>query len=555
MEKKWIKNYEAWINHPNIAESLKEEALKMDNNQRSQAFDNEPFKFGTAGYRQKMGPGTKYLNEITYSQLAYGYGQYLKSKFIGERPIIVVHDNRMNSDFFAEVVANTLSSLGINVLLMPNNDVLSTPILSYMIINLKAVGGVNITASHNPKEYNGFKCYNDHGSQLLPNEDDQLVANIPNWQQFLEKQIKPDPLKIKVLDVSIIDKYFEDIKKTLKNTNPNIKKPRKFLFTPMHGTSSFYMPKFLNSLGYECIKFEQQSQLDPEFTNTPIINPEEAASFNYAIEYADKNGINLIFAADPDADRLGIAFKKKNKWEFLNGNAAGIIETYYLLMTKQSSNKRPVIVSTFVTNNLIDRIAKEYNAKVVRTATGFKWIAAAVDAITPDEEFIIGFEEAIGSLPSNINREKDAYQAAALLLEILTYYEEKNYDFYDILEHEIFTKFGHWYGQTDFRIIQGNQWQDLAKEYLNQVLNFPHKSIFSRQIISITENKQAGTVDFNFENDSWLKFRISGTEPKFKMYFNLYRDETQHLFNPLETISLHEEVEEISEFISQYLGI
>lgn len=550
------KIFDLWMNHHRISKELKQEMALMSEEEKNVAFNEMELGFGTAGYRAKMGPGNHYLNEITYQQLTEGYARFLVDKFGNNASAIVVHDNRKNAKLFTCVVAKTLTSYGIKVYLTEDNELLPTPIASYLIPKLGCQGGINITASHNPKEYNGFKCYDETGCQMLPLDSKKVIEFMPKWSDILDKEINADLSKIHEIDSKLIDEYFLDVEKTLIKTNPSIRKDDiKVIYTGMHGTACKYMPQFIHNLGYTCVPVSNQCYFDENFTNTPICNPEDPRSLELAVKLADENNISLIFATDPDADRLGVAIKKDGKWNFLNGNQAGIIETYYKIHNMPLDHKVPVIVSTYISNNLIDRIAKEFNGKVIRTATGFKWVGDQINKLHKNEIYINGFEEAIGALPSTLNRDKDSFQTAGLILEIVNEYKNKGMDLIDILEKEIFVKYGHWYGETTSLIIPGLDWKIKATNMMDKLRNFKETKILTRSIHKVIYNELGSCLEYHFDNDSWVKFRLSGTEPKFKIYTNLYDDSSLGVYNPEISIKLKQESDEIVKYISQFLGI
>ncbi|MDE6473210.1 MAG: phospho-sugar mutase [Ureaplasma sp.] len=546
---------EAWLNSENVSDDLKKQIESMSDEQKEQAFKEDQLKFGTAGYRAIMGPGNHYLNEITYKQLAYGYAEYLKHYGMNnkDKKIVVVSDNRLNYVNHIKGIINVLKSFDYEVIVAENFQPFPTPILSYVIRETNAIGAINITASHNPKEYNGIKFYNGTGSQLLPNEDLKLIQYIPDSFTFLDKTFDDYTQDVQIIDQSIIDKYFSDIISCLKLTKANdFKEP--ILFSSMHGTSSNYMTKFLKSLDYNIIDYSLHNFINSEFINAKNINPESFEAFKDLIEFAEKLNIKYIIATDPDADRLGFCYKRQNEWILLDGNRAGIIQTNYLMTHKEFHDKKPAIISTYVSNNFIDLIAQKYNANVYRTATGFKWIANAINNLDDNEEFVIGFEEAIGALDCDINREKDSFQVAGLLLEILKSYQSLNYDFTDILEKEIYAKYKYWYGITISKIIKSYNWKEVSESYINLLSNYSHKNIVSRNIEKIQFNEQANCLEFILENNSWIKFRISGTEPKFKIYFNLYYEgiSKNKLASEIDQ-ELKQEIDDILDFIELYL--
>ena len=549
------KIFNAWLKSSSIDKKTKDLMKEMSHEEVGIAFNSNPIKFGTAGYRAKVGPGNHYLNEKTYYQLAIGYAKFIRYKFPKKSApkVLVVHDNRYNGGFFTEIVCTALEEYGIKPVINKNNDLLPTPIASYLIKEMKLQGGINITASHNPKEYNGFKCYDQTGSQLLPDDADKIIEFLPTWEDALNKNIKVNftPKYISELEIK---RYFIDVFKSLPNTKVN-KKYLKLVYSSMHGTASYYMSNFLNKLGYICIDVPTQNYPDPNFTHAPICNPEDECSLDAAIILADTLNVNIVLASDPDADRLAIAIKKDDEWVFLNGNQAGIIETYYKLQKFKHTKKTPVVISTYISTNLIDRIIKPFNGKIIRTPTGFKWVGDQINKLKKNEFYINGFEEAIGALPSTINRDKDSFQTAALILEIINSYNAKFMNLIDILEKEIYPTYGHWYGSTTSLIIKGTNWKNKALNMLDVLKNNDLTKIGDRKIKSKIFNVDADAMEYHFENDSWVKFRISGTEPKFKIYTNLYALNDNHKYDLSFTQKLQEESNKIVEFIKEYLKI
>lgn len=546
-----------WLNSNKVRQEYKDFINNASTEHLDSLFSSRKFVFGTAGYRALISPGFITYNDITFEQLAIAYARYIRSKVKNDDEIVTVAiatDNRLDHKRNANIFKAVFNNFNIKTLYYKNDLPFPTPILSYVIKNTNCVGGVNITASHNPKTYNGIKFYNNQGSQLLPNEDEVLINLIPDQEIVLDGpvyEIKDDFNSI--IDDNLIQQYFLDIKTSF-NVKINTTFKEKILFSGMHGTAIPFMKEFLNSLGYDCVNYEPHNFYSDEFINAKCINPEVIEAFVDLIKYADEHNIKYIFATDPDADRLGICYKKDDKWLLLNGNQAGIIETDYLLDVKNYENKTPVSISTYVSNTLIDRILEAKNGIVLRTATGFKHLANEIIKLDANHCFISAFEEAIGALLSSINLDKDSFQVAIVLLQVLSKYASLNYDFTDILEKVIFPKYGHWYGNTFCQIISGIDWKEKAKSYIKLLSEYHHPKILSRTIKSISYNEKGSCLEFELDNNSWIKFRLSGTEPKFKIYFNLFNDDNSI---PNDEISFHLENEaiDILEFICQYLGL
>lgn len=545
-----------WLNHKNVSQTYKDVMEKLTDEEISVYFNDDPIKMGTAGFRAKIGPGNHNLNEFTYMQLAIGYAKFLKTKyknFPQPLSVLIVHDNRYNGELYTIICANVLKEHGFNVFLNKNNELLPTPIASYLIPKLGCIGCINITASHNPKEYNGFKCYDHTGCQLLPDDSEMIIDNMPSSYEILDTNFIFTNNNFSYVKEEHINDYFEDIKKRLVKSDKNKNNQIKLVYSAMHGTASNYMSNFLKSLGYDCIDVPEQNYPDPNFSNTPICNPEDPKALDMAIKLADDRNINLVLSSDPDADRLAISLKKDGKWIFLNGNQAGIIETFYRLKMLHNDDREKIIISTYISNNLIDRMVQN-NGRVIRTATGFKWVGNQINLMDFNKQvYVNGFEEAIGALPTDLNRDKDSFQTAVLILEILNYYFEKKYDFIDILEKEIYPKFGHWYGNTTSIVIDGFDWKEKAEKMLNKLMVFNQPYILNRQVINVMFNDAGSCLEIYFKNDSWVKFRLSGTEPKFKIYINLYNDNDKNIFDPEISNQLRLESEKIVNYFKEFL--
>ncbi len=539
--------YEKWMNCIYVNDDMRHEMLKMSVNDIEYSFSNEPLTFGTAGYRNKIGPGNKFMNVFTYQQLAIGYANFVKRRFYkksenkNKKPTVVVgHDNRNGHIEFTSAVVNALTNSGINVLIFKNNMPMLTPIISYTIRKMKLDGGVNITASHNPKEYNGFKVYNNNGGQLLPHECNMISSFLPNWEDNLTYNYRSIPKMVSYVPNKIINSYLDSIKKTLVKHKKNIKNNEPIIYTAHHGAGCNIVSDFLKSLGHNIIEVGSQNFIDSNFINSSNPNPEEHQSFKVAIEVANKEKSNTIIALDPDGDRFAIAIRHNKKWRYLNGNETGILLTYYLLNFKRNEKKVPILVSTHVSNNLINKMADEFSGIVLRTGTGFKFIAKAMDEIDENGEFIIGFEEAIGSCTNNEIRDKDGLSTAALVLNMVDYYKNINMDLIDVLEKRIYPIYGYLYTKTISIKINGINWKEIAMKLEERAMNLRIKKVGEYDIQDILWNEEGECIEWILNNDSWIKFRISGTEPKFKIYLNLYFDDID-IYNYEEVKKMAEE--------------
>jgi len=302
------------MNADNVKKIDKQIMAKMDQKEISSYFNNKLLSFGTAGIRATMGPGTQQMNVFVYQQIAEGYAKYIKQTYPLNPYVVIGHDNRKNSQLFATTCANVLSSFGVGVYLFKNNHLIPTPIISYTIRKMNAMGGIIITASHNAKEYNGFKAYNPDGGQILPAVANKIVSLMPKYDTILTNKYKANFQLINYLSDDIIDQYFADVQSVLVNRQIIYdKKPFKVVFTGHHGTSCKLLPELLKKLNFNVYPLHNQCFYSEKFINSPSPNPENPDSFEQAIKYAKHIHSSIIFGVDPDADRMAVMINHHNK--------------------------------------------------------------------------------------------------------------------------------------------------------------------------------------------------------------------------------------------------
>lgn len=516
------KIYKLWRNNKFLPKDLNADLKKLSQEEINAYFKPEKMHFGTAGIRGIMGAGTHKMNIFTYQQMADGYARYIIKHFPKNPSVVIGHDNRINSDLFCITCANVLTSFGIKVYLFENNHLTPTPIISFAIRFLNANGGIIVTASHNPKEYNGFKAYNPDGGQILPDVANEIEKLMPQPEDILNNVYIGNKNLLAEIDDKIIDVYCQEAKKALvKREIINIKKPEPIILTTHHGTASNYLPKFLKELNFNVIPVKEQCFVNSNFINSPSSNPEYFDSFNLSIKLAQKQKSKLLIGVDPDADRMAVMVKHNNQWRLITGNQMGIIFTHYLL-NNRSYDRKPFIVSSYVSTNYIDMIAKKFNAYVNRTGTGFKWMGNYVSLHDGNESFVVAFEEAIGALNTNINRDKDSFTASALALEINYFCKQNKMDLIDYLEKIIFKEYGNWFGKTDSFVIKGLDWKNKVEQKMKFFQNYKKPTVGSYKIKKILYNKVGDCLEWWLDGKSWIKFRKSGTEPKMKVYYELY---------------------------------
>ncbi|TQE81734.1 phospho-sugar mutase [Leptospira noguchii] len=502
-----------------------------------------PLEFGTGGIRGKLGNGIGRMNEFTVGRAALGFVSYL-SKKNKKASIVIAYDSRRRSKEFAEVTAGIAAYLGVKVILF--KEVTPTPILSYAIRYYKTSGGVVITASHNPPEYNGFKAYLSDGGQLVPPDDQKIISkieSITDWKQIPILSTK-DPIYKKMVKFAGKD-CFTSYKKELSKAGilstslkPKDRAAIKIVYSPLHGTGGKSMQELLNSFGYKNV-FLVPEQKDPngEFPTVKYPNPEEAEAMELSKKFAIQKNAHAFIATDPDADRLGIGVKNQNgEYVLFNGNQIGSIMAAYLCETYSAGKKKKkaVLIKTIVTTDLQENIAKKNKVKYKNVLTGFKFIAQVMAKIDKSKSdfFLFGGEESFGYLPVSFVRDKDSLSSALLLLEILT--EKK--DLFNYMD-EIYLKYGLFQESLKSLTLEGSAGKEKIRKSLESLrtLDLLEKKIHQRKIIGILDYKtkiakgnasksafagcpSSDVIQVILEGNAKLTIRPSGTEPKIKIY-------------------------------------
>ncbi|WP_216082784.1 phosphomannomutase [Candidatus Mycoplasma haematohominis] len=509
------KIFRTWLDSPQLTEEEKAELRRYSEEEKQELFKPEPLRFGTAGIRTIVGLGTQRLNRFTCRWAIKGYSTYLKKK--KEKPsVLVVYDKREHGYRLYLEAIFTLLKEGINGYIVgPNNGAISTPIVSYLIRKKSLDGAVNITASHNPANYNGMKLYDSLGKQLDVHEEKNLIKCLPSIEEaiLLEVNENIDKNELKWITIAEINDYFketaENIATALDEETSGIKSQIRILFDGHHGTTAENMKMLMHDLGF--------TQFKECNTDTDVINPEEASSFREVIRLAEKENIDYVCASDLDGDRGAIAERQEDgSWYFFNGNEIGIITAAFKVQFKKKLGKT-YIVSTNVTNTLINKLFP--NIPIHITNTGFKNISEIVNREEKKgNNLLIAFEEAMGALIEPIHREKDSYQQIAYLLEAIAYCKSNKHNLKKYLDMLI-SSVGVWKGLTDF--YKGNNKNlDLITDSEKVKEKISELSGYSLEKIEI--DQEQGIVSWFMNQNSWIKFRYSRTEPKLKIYYNLF---------------------------------
>ena len=536
---------QSWLKSTKLSSSARKqiEDLKADPLEFEDAFYKD-LTFGTGGLRGIMGMGSNRINEYTIAMATQGFANYLKKVFPNEKiRVAVAHDSRNNAGLYTRVTAEVFSANDIYVYLF--KELRPTPTLSYAIRSLKCHGGVVLTASHNPKEYNGYKAYWNDGAQLIPPHDEKVINYVKSINTIDEIKFDKKGELIKYLDDTIDNQYIEMITSLSLNTPQKNKTSNlNIVFSPIHGTGVTLVPQALKKFGFENVTVvSEQSQPNGDFPTVVYPNPEEAEALEIALKTAKNINADLVLATDPDADRVGIAAKNTNhEFELLNGNQTAVLLIYYLLRqwkeNKQIKGKE-YIIKTIVTTDLISAIAQHFKVDCFDTLTGFKYIAEKIRKLENTHTFIGGGEESYGYLIGDQVRDKDAVMSCAMIAELTAWAIEQNKTLFDILidiwmEFGLYqeglisiTKKGKSGAQEIERImktLRETPPTTLNNFFITDIIDYlklTHLKTKSKNIISI-DSPKSNVLQFITENGFKISIRPSGTEPKIKIYFSVH---------------------------------
>ncbi len=549
----YVEKYQYWCNHSGADAATKAElqSIAGNDNEIKERFLNN-LEFGTGGLRGIIGAGTNRMNKYMIRKTTQGYAAYIKSmgKEACERGVVIAHDNRRFSIEFSEETAGVLAANGIKAYLF--DSLRPTPELSFAVRELHAFGGVVVTASHNPPEYNGYKLYDERGCQLVPDVNDLVVAEIekitdPLSVKALTKEEAGD--RIVVLDSTIDEIYYKTVMALA--LQPDIDKSgMKIVYSPQHGTGNIPVRTVLDRLGYHVIPVEEQCVPDTEFSKTLNPNPETDAAYVLAFEYAKKNDADLVITTDPDCDRLGVAVKHKGEYVRMTGNQSAAVLLEYILSQRKAQGTLPangVMFNTIVTSDLGDRVSADYGVSVEKTLTGFKFIGDKVyhHELAGDKTFVFGYEESYGCLISDCVRDKDAVQASMMLCEAATHYQLKGMTLIDVLE-ALYAKHGFFLDALDNFTFKGLDGAEKIKALVNGLRNDPPKAVGSIAVLEMEDYASQRMMDAGFPKSdvlrflladgSWVAVRPSGTEPKCKFYFCIVAKDRAEANAKLETM-------------------
>ncbi len=536
----YLEKAQAWKNFKDLDANLKKELDSMDDNQLKEAFTDD-LEFGTGGLRGILGAGTNRMNIYIVEKATLGFGRYLlkQAPDAAKRGVAISHDNRHQSVEFARKSAEVLSTLGFKVYLF--EALRPTPELSYAVRYFKCIGGIMITASHNPKEYNGYKIYDETGCQLVPAAADKVIAEIEKIDNYFEIDTTKNHDLIQYIGKDVDEKYIADVKKII--LRPNLKKDFKLVYTPLHGTGQVFAPQVLQSVGYDVVPLACQMTCDPDFSGVKTSNPENKEAYDEAIELAKEIGAKIVLATDPDADRLGIAVEHDGEYVLFTGNQTAALVFDYICKTRKELGTLPkdgYMFTTNVSSTLPIAIAQKYGLKVEITLTGFKFIGEKAREMeeTGRGTYVFGFEESYGCLVSDCVRDKDSIQAILMLCETAAYYREKGMDLVDAL-NAIYKEYGYYLeGITNIglaglegkakigRIMDFFRTTDIAlKDFKilakDDVKLSVHTDYCNNDKKTKIELPTSNVIKYYLNDNMWFVLRPSGTEPKLKVYYGV----------------------------------
>lgn len=552
--------YNEWMESSYFDEDIKDElrGIADDENEIKERF-YKSLEFGTGGLRGIIGAGTNRINIYTVRKATRGICRYIDRKFGEEgksRGVVIAHDSRRMSREFCKEAAATLAAYGVKAFVF--DSLRATPILSFAVRHLNCQMGIVITASHNPKEYNGYKVYSSYGGQICVDEANEIIGEINSiesldnikvgsFDSYLESGM------ITVLDDDVDNAFNEAVLSQIRDkkmVSENGDKLR-IIYTPIHGTGNVPVRRALKDAGFKDVTVVEEQELpDSNFSTVKYPNPEEREVFNIAINMAKESNADLIIGTDPDCDRVGIVVRDNNgEYVVLNGNQTGALIVNYLFSKMDEDGTIPeksVIIKTIVTSELGAAIAEHYGAEVVNTLTGFKFIGEKIheyeDFGSVVKNFVIGYEESYGYLVGTHARDKDAVVSSLLVSEAALYYKLKGMTLYDALM-EIYAKFGYYKEALKSITLKGIDGVEKIAEIMKSFRNDDIDSIAGVKVDRKLDYKEgidglpkADVLKFVLEDKSWIAIRPSGTEPKIKFYFGVCGDSNEASDNKIEAL-------------------
>lgn len=517
--------YEYWLT---FDDNTKNELESITDKKEIEDRFYKDLEFGTGGLRGIMGAGANRMNKYTVGKATKGLCEYLKNEFSGEKSVVIAYDSRNNSKAFAECAAEVLCYSGIKTFLF--EEIMPTPVLSFSVRYLNCNAGIVITASHNPKEYNGYKVYDKYGCQLVPQYADKVISYINNVKDI--KSVKHMNLNMALsngyltyIGDEVLNSYISEVEKMAVYKEAS---DLKIVYTPLHGTGNIPVRKVLSDMSFDVSVVKEQAVADGNFTTVRSPNPEEKDALNMALDQAKRANADLVIGTDPDCDRVGVGVLHNGDYTLLTGNQTGaLLVDFYLKFKKQSLNSKSTLVKTIVTNDLGAEIARKNGLNVVETLTGFKYIGDQITKYekTGENEFLIGYEESYGYLVGTYARDKDAVVASMLICEMAAYYKKNKMTLVDAL-NVLYSEYGFYLDALDSFVLKGKDGASRIKNIMsyfraNKATVFPNITDVKDYSTGIGDLPKSNVLKFFLKGGSWIAVRPSGTEPKLKMYYSV----------------------------------
>ena len=568
--------YQKWCTDPYFDEATKAElkALEGDEKEIEDRF-YRTLEFGTAGLRGVIGAGTNRMNVYTVRQATQGLANYIISQNGQEKGVAIAHDSRNMADEFTDATALCLAANGIKTYVF--KELRPVPMLSFAVRHLGTMAGVVLTASHNPREYNGYKVYWGDGAQVTPPHDTNIMAEVAKVTSFdmvktMDKEEAIAKGLYNIIDDSVDEAYFKEVRSL--SIHPEVIKEMakdiKIVYTPLHGSGLLPVTRVLKDLGFENVYVEpQQAIADGNFPTCPYPNPENEAAFELALKLAKEKDADIVLATDPDADRLGVYCKDTKSGEYVSftGNMSGMLIAEYILSEKTKNGTmpaNPALIESVVTTDMAKAIAAAYNVELMEVLTGFKYIGEKIREFdeTGSHNYVFGLEESYGCLPGTYARDKDAPAAVVMLCEVAAYYKKKNMTLWDAMI-EMYEKYGYYKEGITTMTLKGIDGAAQIQSIMDNARANVPTTIGEYDVLTVLDykkdtkkNMKTGEVTttglpssnvlyYELSNNAWCCVRPSGTEPKIKFYFGVKGTSLTDAEEKLKTLS--EEVMKIFE--------
>lgn len=526
--------YNQWLDFAD--KNTKEELNSITDEKEIEDRFYKDLAFGTGGLRGIMGAGSNRMNRYTVGKATLGLARYLKSKNDGDISVAIAYDTRNNSQYFAKTAAGVFASEGIKVYIY--EMVVPVPVLSFTTHYLSCTAGVMLTASHNPKEYNGYKVYDDKGCQFCTEDAKNAISFINDITDYSSIPFAEESELITYIGEKELSAFLAEVKK---QSLYEEKSDLKIVYTPLHGTGNIPVRRMLEGLDVTVVK--EQELPDGNFSTVRSPNPEEKDALTIAIEKAKEIGADLVLGTDPDCDRVGIAVKDGDEYKLFTGNQTGaLLVKFVLTMKKAQLNEKSTLVKTIVTSELGANIGRKFGLQIEETLTGFKYIGDKINRYeqTGEQEFVIGYEESYGYLVGTHARDKDAVVSSMLICQMAAWYKNQGKTLVDGL-NEIYDEYGYYLDFLDSFVLKGKDGAEKIQSLMSDFRN-TGKALFDgiEEIIDfstgIRDLPKENVLKYIWKDGSWMAVRPSGTEPKIKVYYSIVDKSRENAVARLENI-------------------